>query len=136
VLAVNGSRRIAPWGELLSTAATARGAAGCVTDGLVRDVKGIREIGFPTFCGGFGPLDSKGRGEMVAVDVLVEIGGVPVAPGDLVFGDLDGVVVIPQAVEADVLDFAFSKVEAEETTRAELRAGAPLADVFRRHGIL
>lgn len=62
VLACNGpTERIAPWGELLSTACVARGAAGCVTDGLVRDVKQIRAMGFPVFQGGIGPLDTKGR---------------------------------------------------------------------------
>lgn len=62
VLACNGpTERIAPWGELLSTAATARGAAGCVIDGLVRDVRQIREMRFPVFHGGIGPLDTKGR---------------------------------------------------------------------------
>src|SRR5215210_1552602 len=59
VLACGASGRIAPWGELLSTASLARGAAGCVTDGLVRDVKRIREMCFPVFHGGIGPLDSK-----------------------------------------------------------------------------
>src|SRR5690242_8558485 len=61
-----GSRRIAPWGELLSTACVARGAAGCVMDGLVRDIRAIRKIGFPVFHGGIGPLDSKGRGKIMA----------------------------------------------------------------------
>ncbi|MEP7302712.1 MAG: RraA family protein, partial [Caldimonas sp.] len=62
VLACDGpTERIAPWGELLSTASVARGAAGCVTDGLVRDVRQIREMRFPVFCGGIGPLDTKGR---------------------------------------------------------------------------
>jgi regulator of RNase E activity RraA len=66
--------RIAPWGELLSTAAAADTASGCVTDGLVRDVRTIRAIGFPVFHGGIGPLDSKGRGKMVERDVPVLCG--------------------------------------------------------------
>ena len=79
VLACNGpTDRIAPWGELLSTAATARGAAGCVTDGLVRDVRQIREMGFAVFHGGIGPLDTKGRARMVERDVRVECGGVSI----------------------------------------------------------
>src|SRR5262249_19371535 len=61
--------RVAPWGELLSTASRARGAAGCVTDGLVRDLKLIRTMRFPVFAGGIGPLDSKGRGTVVKIDV-------------------------------------------------------------------
>ena len=69
VLACGASDRIAPWGELLTTASRARGAHGCVTDGLVRDVRAIRSSGFPVFHGGIGPLDSKGRGEVAAIDV-------------------------------------------------------------------
>src|SRR5690242_9285456 len=75
---------IAPWGELLSTAARARGAAGCVTDGLVRDIARIRAMQFPVFHGGIGPLDTKGRAEMVEKDAAVHIAGVRVAPGDWV----------------------------------------------------
>jgi regulator of RNase E activity RraA len=103
VLACGGSRRIAPWGELLTTASIARGAVGCLTDGMVRDTRAIRALGFPVFHGGIGPLDSKGRGEVAEIDVPVEIAGVPVRPGDLVFGDADGVVVVPRAVEAQAL---------------------------------
>src|SRR6187455_692461 len=95
VLACDGpTERIAPWGELLSTASRARGAAGCVTDGLVRDVRHIRTMGFPVFHGGIGPLDSRGRGKMMAMDLPVACSGVLVNPGDLVFGDVDGVVII------------------------------------------
>lgn len=128
--------RIAPWGELLSTASVARGAVGCVTDGLVRDVRQIREMRFPVFHGGIGPLDSKGRGEMMAMDVPVELGGVRVLPGDYVFGDVDGVVVIPQARAAETFHLALEKVTAENRTRDELRAGAKLAEVYARYGVL
>jgi 4-hydroxy-4-methyl-2-oxoglutarate aldolase len=78
VLACPAGNRIGPWGELLSTAAHARKAAGAVTDGLVRDVKLIRAMGFPVFAGGIGPLDSKGRGMVMKIDVPVECGGVVV----------------------------------------------------------
>src|SRR5688500_18844439 len=128
--------RIAPWGELLSTAAAARGASGCVTDGLVRDIRAIRSIGFPVFHGGIGPLDSKGRGKMVERDVRVMCAGVLVRSGDYVCGDADGVVVVPQDSAQEVFSTALAKVEAETTTRTELAAGEKLGDVFRRHGIL
>ncbi|MEP6971546.1 MAG: RraA family protein [Betaproteobacteria bacterium] len=137
VLACNGpSERIAPWGELLSTAAQARGASGCVTDGLVRDVKQIRAMNFPVFHGGIGPLDTKGRARMVDRDVPVECGGVEIRPGDIVFGDVDGVVVIPQSHELAVIDKAIAKVTGETNTRDALRKGESLADVFKRFGIL
>ena len=137
VLACNGpTERIAPWGELLSTAAVARGAVGCVTDGLVRDVKQIRAMGFAVFQGGIGPLDTKGRARMVERDTRVECGGVSIASGDIVFGDVDGVVVIPRAHEHEVVLKAIDKVTGENHTRDALRKGEPLATVFKRLGIL
>jgi 4-hydroxy-4-methyl-2-oxoglutarate aldolase len=137
VFACDGpTERIAPWGELLSTAATARGAAGCVTDGLVRDIRAIRAMGFPVFHGGIGPLDSKGRGKMMERDVTVACAGATVRPGDYVFGDADGVVVIPQAAADEAFRLALDKVSGEDIVRDELARGLPLADVFRRHGIL
>lgn len=137
VLACNGpSDRLAPWGELLSTAALARRASGCVTDAMVRDVRQVRSMGFPVFHGGIGPLDTKGRGRMVERDVPVECAGVLIAPGDIVFGDIDGVVVIPRSHEGAVLDKALAKVQGENDTRDALRRGEPLAVVFKRFGIL
>jgi regulator of RNase E activity RraA len=136
VFACGASGRIAPWGELLSTAAKARGAAGAVMDGLTRDVRAIRAMKFPVFAGGIGPLDSKGRGKVCAIDVPVEVAGARVSPGDLVFGDADGVVVVPRAVEDKVVAAALAKVQGENATRAALERGEKLAEVFRRHGIL
>jgi regulator of RNase E activity RraA len=137
VLACGGpTDRIAPWGELLTTASLARGAAGCVTDGLVRDVRRIREAGFPVFHGGIGPLDSKGRGEMMAMDVPVECGGVRVEPGDYVLGDADGVVVVPHAAAAEAFRQALGKVAAEDRTREMLVAGRSLREVFDELGVL
>jgi len=137
VLACNGpTQRIAPWGELLSTAAQARGAAGCITDGLVRDVRQIREMRFPVFHGGIGPLDTKGRATMVRRDVPVECAGVKVNNGDILFGDVDGVVVIPQERAAEVLAKAKEKVAGEGRTRDELREGRLLREVFEKYRIL
>ncbi len=137
VLACNGpTERIAPWGELLSTAAQVRGASGCVTDGLVRDVKQIRAMDFPVFHGGIGPLDTKGRARMVDRDVPVECAGVLIESGDIVFGDIDGVVVVPRAHEHAVIEKAITKVLGENNTRDALRKGESLAQVFKRFGIL
>ena len=137
VLACDGpTDRIAPWGELLTTAARVRGAAGCLTDGLVRDVRRIRETGFPVFAGGIGPLDSKGRAEMAAMDVPVEVAGVRIEPGDLIFGDVDGCVAIPKAVAPRVVARALEKVTAEDRTRDALLAGETLKAVFERFGVL
>lgn len=127
---------IAPWGELLSTAAHARGAAGCVTDGLVRDVARIRAMRFPVFAGGIGPLDTKGRAEMVEKDTVVDIAGVRVSPGDWVMGDIDGVVFVPADKADAVFRTALDKIVAEDTTRDELAAGDSLHAVYARHGVL
>jgi 4-hydroxy-4-methyl-2-oxoglutarate aldolase len=137
VLACNGpTDRIAPWGELLSTATRARGAVGCVTDGLVRDVKQIRAMRFAVFHGGIGPLDTKGRARMVERDTPIECAGVAVRSGDIVFGDVDGVVVIPHEHEREIIARAVEKVAGESQSRDALRQGELLGDVFRRFGIL
>jgi 4-hydroxy-4-methyl-2-oxoglutarate aldolase len=136
VLGCGMSGRIAPWGELLSTAARARGAAGCLTDGLVRDTRAIRKMGFPVFHGGIGPLDSKGRGKVAEIDIPIECASVRIETGDLILGDADGVIVLPQAIESEALSRALAKVEGENATRSELERGEKLRDVFARHGIL
>jgi regulator of RNase E activity RraA len=136
VFACSNPARVAPWGELLSTAAKARGASGALMDGCTRDVRAIKTMGFPVFHGGIGPLDSKGRGRIMAIDVPIECAGVRVEPGDLIFGDADGVVIIPKTVEAKVLELAMEKVAGEHSTLADLQRGDKLADVFARYGIL
>lgn len=136
VLACGGSSRIAPWGSLLSTAASMRGAAGCVTDGLVRDILAIRKMDFPVFHGGIGPLDSKGRGQIMAIDVPVTCGGVLVAPGDIVIGDADGIVVVPGKVESEILAWLDEKLSGESKSLDALRSGEYLRDVYARYGVL
>jgi regulator of RNase E activity RraA len=127
---------VAPWGELLSTAAKMRGATGTIVDACVRDVRQIIAMGFATFARGIMPLDSWGRGYVADFDVAIECGGVRVAPGDLVFGDYDGVVVIPTQIEDEVLTRALEKVSGENRTRAELLEGRLLAEVYERYGVL
>lgn len=136
VLACPPGDRVAPWGELLSTASRARKAAGAVTDGLVRDVRFIRAMGFPVFAGAIGPLDSKGRASVISIDAPVECGGVTVRSGDWIFGDVDGVCVIPATIVEKVIELSLKKVSQETTVRDELAAGELLASVFARHGIL
>jgi 4-hydroxy-4-methyl-2-oxoglutarate aldolase len=136
VMAVGRSQTIVPWGELLSTATLARGGRGAVLDGLVRDSTRIKAMGLPVFCAGRRPYDSCGRGTVVDHDVPLSLDGVTVEPGDLVFGDADGAIVIPRIAEAEILDRAWTKVAGENVTRDALRAGMSLADVYRTHGIL
>jgi regulator of RNase E activity RraA len=136
VLGCAGNLNIAPWGELLTTATRMRGGVGCITDGLCRDVRFIRNLKFPVFCGGIGPLDSRGRGKMQEIDRPMECGGVKVRSGDIVFGDVDGVVVVPREIEDKVFEAAFKKVEGETRSRDELLKGRLLADVYAKYGIL
>ncbi len=136
ICSTNGSTRICFWGELLSTAAQARGARGAVIDGFIRDIRKIVEMGFPIFTTGISPVDSNGRGEVMAYNVPIDCGGVPVNPGDIVFGDADGVVVIPQNIEKVVIEAALEKVRGENRTRDALREGASLREVYDKYGIL
>ena len=136
VVSTQESKRNAPWGELLSTAARARQARGAIVDGLVRDVKKIEELGFPVFASGIKPVDSKGRGIVVDYNVPVECGGVTVNPGDLVFADYDGVVVIPQDLAGETLRLAEEKAGLENHARAELMEGSYLRDIYKKYGVL
>src|SRR5580700_11209541 len=136
VVGTGKSTRNAPWGELLSTAARARGARGAVVDGLVRDVRKIEELGFPVFSAGLKPVDSMGRGIVTAYNVPVECGEVIVNAGDFVFADFDGVVVVPHALVKELIELAVDKVRRENSSRAELMKGAYLRDVYEKYGVL
>ncbi len=136
VAACGGTGRIAPWGGLLSTAADYRGAAGAVMDGYVRDIRHVRDLKFPVFAGGIAPLDSKGRGKVVEVDVPVECAGVMVRPGDIVFGDADGCIVIPRDLEMAVLEAGRQKLAAENKSLEALKAGKTLTGVYAEFGVL
>jgi 4-hydroxy-4-methyl-2-oxoglutarate aldolase len=136
VVGTQKSLRNAPWGELLSTAARARGARGAIIDGLVRDVKKIEEIDFPVFATGIKPVDSMGRGIVTAYNIPVECGEVIVAPGDFVFADFDGVVVVPKDRVKEVIELATDKVQRENHSRRELQQGNYLRDVYNKYGVL
>jgi 4-hydroxy-4-methyl-2-oxoglutarate aldolase len=91
---------------------------------------------FPVYSAATNPVDTKYRGKLMLYDVPGEIAGVRVESGDLVFGDLDGIVIVPRAVLREALDKALAKVSAENIVRDEIRAGGSLVDIFARHGIL
>lgn len=136
IAAAGGSMRSGIWGELLTTAAQARGCVGAIVDGAVRDVKAIRDAGFGLYARGTCLYDSKDRQRVVDVDVRVEIDGVPFSPGDLVVADEDGVVVVPRAVETRVVRRAWEKATAENQVRDALRSGMSAADAFAKFGVL
>jgi 4-hydroxy-4-methyl-2-oxoglutarate aldolase len=126
----------APWGELMSTVAKRNGATGCICDSQIRDCQKIIQLGFPVFYQGIRPLDSMGRGRVMAYDVPVKCGEVLVNPGELVFADFDGVVVVPGEVEAEVLRLAEEKVGKENASRRELLNGRTLRDVYNQYRVL
>ncbi|MDU4962411.1 MAG: RraA family protein [Sporomusaceae bacterium] len=137
VAALGGSTRSAFWGELLSTATRARGGRGAVIDGLSRDSRKIIEMQFPLFSRGMRPTDSLGRNEVIECDTPIECGGVTVQPGDFIFGDIDGIVVIPAAVAAEVIERALQKVSAENQVRDAIRnEGMKVADAYAKFGVL
>lgn len=136
VLGTNGELRSGIWGELLSTAARARGATGAVTDGLTRDLDAIERMRFPVFARGASPVDSAGRQAVQAFGETIVCGGVHVHPGDVVFGDRMGVVVIPASLAEEAVRLAEEKHRGEDVVRVELERGDDPAEVFDRHGIL
>lgn len=126
----------APWGELMSTAATMRGAVGCVCDSQIRDCRKIIQLGFPVFMTGIRPVDSKGRWCAMAYDVPIDCGGVLVNFGDIIYADFDGVVVIPASLAEQVLEKALEKVDKENLSREELLEGKMLTEVYAKYGVL
>src|SRR5688572_3586793 len=136
IAAANGSLRSGVWGELLSTAARNSGCVGVIVDGAVRDTRQMRAMGFPCFARGTVVYDSKDRQRVIDVDVPVEIDGVRFAPGDLVIADADGIVVVPQVVEAAVVRRAWEKVHAENQVREAIRGGRKATEAFNMFGVL
>ena len=126
----------APWGELMSTAASKRGAVGCICDSQIRDCVKIIEMGFAIYTRGIRPLDSQGRGRVIDYDVPIRCGDVLVNPGELVFADFDGIVVIPASLEQQVLEEAHERIGKESLSRDLLQKGELLRDVYNRFGVL
>jgi regulator of RNase E activity RraA len=126
--------RVGHLGELTANAARAHGCVGAILDGNLRDIEGIREIGFQVFYRDLSPLNGIGRWEMIASQQPVAIGGVVVNPGDIVFGEFDGILIIPRSLAAAVLEKAEEIVGAEGRVRSEMRGGASPWSSFERHG--
>jgi len=136
VIATDANNDSAFWGELFSAAALGAGAAGVLTDGNLRDTDRVADLGFPAFSRSRRPIDFRGRMRIVGHDVPVVVGGVRIDPGDLVMADDDGVVVVPQTHEDEVLTLARERASRESTVLAELLAGESLRTVWDRHRVL
>jgi len=136
VCTTQGSRRAGMWGELLATHSRAKGARGALIDGMTRDSWGLVAMEFPVFSRGTTPADSKGRIDTFAIRVPIEVGGVRVENDDLVVADRDGCVVVPQAIESEVIARARERVSGENVVRELLREGTSIEKVFEEHGIV
>lgn len=123
-------------GELSATAMKKRGARGCLVDGYTRDVRKLVEMNFPIFARGGSPIDSQGRTAVVEIDRPLLFGGVRVLPGQLVFADLNGIVVIPREVEGEVIAEALQKIRIETRVRTELKAGKRTQSVWDKYGVM
>jgi 4-hydroxy-4-methyl-2-oxoglutarate aldolase len=126
----------ASWGEIMTAAAKARGGLGAVLNGFHRDTPQVLEQNWPVFSRGRYAQDAGVRSAVVDYRCPIYIGEVRVDPGDLVFGDLDGVLIVPRSVETEVIERALQKARSEKLVRAEIEAGASTSSVFEKYGIL
>jgi regulator of RNase E activity RraA len=131
-----GQTRYSLWGELLSTRAAHLKAAGVVLNGYCRDEAGILEVNFPTFCWGSYALDISYRGKVLDYGVPTKVGDVPVSPGDVVFGDRDGTLIVPARMEDQVFEKALEKVRSENLVRDAFRQGMSALEAFEKFGVM
>jgi regulator of RNase E activity RraA len=136
IAAAAGSMRSGIWGELLSTAASSGGCGGAIIDGALRDVAKMTAMAFPVFARGTCIYDSLNRQRVIDIDVPVVIDNVPFNPGDLVFADADGVVVVPRAIEKEAIRAAWAKVHAENITRDAIKGGMKAVAAYKKYGVL
>jgi len=135
-LASGGDRRCAYWGEILTATARTRGAAGAVINGFHRDTPRVLEQNWPVFSRGRFAQDSAVRTQVADFRCPIEVGQVAVEPGDLVFGDFDGVVIVPRRVEQEVVTAALKKAAGENRVRKEIENGMSSTAAFQKYGIL
>lgn len=138
VLATDRVEGSAFWGELLSTACLARGAAGAITDGFVRDIALLVELSasFPVFGRGGVPYDIHPRFEIAEYGKSVDIDGITIEPGALIVADLDGVVVVPPGFDSAVLDLVAEKAGGESAFRSAVANGELPSVAFAKYGVL
>jgi regulator of RNase E activity RraA len=135
-VSTGASPRNAQWGELMSIRALKLGAAGAVLNGYVRDTKAILNLNFPAFCWGSYAQDSAPRYKVVDFRIAIEIGSIRVRPGDFLFGDIDGVCVVPMESSAEIFSKALEKARGEKVVRKALEEGSSAVAAFEKHGIM
>jgi len=134
MVSVNPDSDVGHFGELTANSAAEHGCVGVILDGNLRDIDGLREIGFQVFYRDLSPLNAIGRWEMAAAQVPVTIGDVTIEPGDVVLAEFDGILVIPAPEAEQVLSKAEEIAVAEAKVRVEMQAGRSPLDSLERHG--
>ena len=130
------SPRYAVWGGLMSTRAIKLGAAGAVLHGYSRDTNEVLDLNFPTFSYGGYSQDQGPRGKVIDYRVPIEINGIRINPGDIIYGDRDGVLIVPQQVEEEAFMGAIEKARGEQETKKALEEGMSTVDAFEKFGIM
>lgn len=130
------SPRYALWGGLMSTRAIQLSAAGAVVDGYSRDTDEIEKLNFPTFSLGTYAQDQGPRGKVIDYNVPIEFNGIQVNPGDIVYGDRDGVLIVPKEIEKEVFEGAIEKARGEQQVKKALESGMSTVDAFNKYGIM
>jgi regulator of RNase E activity RraA len=135
-VATGGSQNCAAWGEIMTATARTRGGAGAIIDGYHRDTPRVLEQNWPVFSRGRFAQDAGVRSKVADFGCPIEIGGVQILHGDLIVGDLDGVIVVPAKIEKEVIEKAIEKATAEKVVRKAIEAGMSSTDAFHKFGIL
>ena len=135
-ICTGSSPSYALWGELMSTRAAKLGCVGAVVNGYSRDSNGILAMNFPTFSWGRYAQDQAPRGKVIDFRVPLQVGAARVEPGDILFGDIDGVCVVPRAIEREVFAKALEKARGEKRVKKAIEAGMSAREAFDRYGIL
>lgn len=130
------SPHYALWGGLMSTRAIILGAAGAVVNGYSRDTSEIEYLNFPTFSIGTYAQDQGPRGKVIDYNVSIEFNGIRVNPGDIVYGDRDGVLIVPKEIEKEAFEGAIEKARGEQLVKKALESGMSTVDAFNKFGIM
>lgn len=135
-IAAGGAKRCAYWGELLTATARTRGATGAVVDGWHRDTPQVLEQNWPVFSCGCYAQDSSVRTKVIDYRCTIEIGQVTIKNGDIIFGDIDGVLVIPKEIAKEVIEKSLEKAACEKVVRKAIEGGMSATDAFKKYGVL
>ncbi|MFG6687748.1 RraA family protein [Mariniflexile sp. HNIBRBA6329] len=135
-ICTGSSLRYALWGGLMSTRAMKLKASGAVVDGYSRDTNEVLRLGFPVFSMGTYAQDQGPRGKVIDYRVPIEIGNVRINPGDIIYGDLDGVVIVPQDIQDEVFEKALEKARGEKLVLKALQEGMSTVEAFEKFGIM